>query len=312
MRVRHLCFALLVLVCSFAPGARAEGDARPWWHDAPSTPERFGVGIVSTDAEESALNLSPSGDRILFARSRVWFPASRIAAIFQVDRSGPGWAEAVPAAFSRGFSDVDPFITRDGSSIYFSSMRPADGRPRKDFDLWMTRPNGGGFAPSSNLGPTINSEADDLYPTLSGDGTLVFGSERAGGLGGWDLYVSTPSADGSHGAARNLGAPVNSAAWEYNPAIASDGSFLVFASLDRAGGVGAGDLWIARRTADGGFGVPQPLQAGVNTPADDYHPTLSPDDRTLFFIRRDASRGQAADFHWVSLEAALPNGGSRR
>ena len=301
---------LAVLLASSALGASplsASGGSaaasRPWWHDAPDTPERFAVGILSTDAEESALNLTPDGARVYFARSRLWFPASRIAAIFQVDRSGGGWSEPVPAAFSRGFSDVDPFVSRDGGAIVFSSMRPAEGRPRKDFDLWSVRAHGGGFSAAVHLGPGVNSDADDLYPSLSDDGTLYFGSERAGGSGGWDLYRAHRQPDGSYGAAEPLGPSINTAAWEYNPAIAPDGSFLVFTSLSREGGSGAGDLWIARREGDG-FGAPQPLVA-VNTPTEDYHPTLSPDGRTLFFIRRDAARGLAADFYWVSMQGAL-------
>jgi Tol biopolymer transport system component len=304
-KLRRLGGAAVLVMAALASQANAP---RAWWLDAPATPERFAVGTLSTDAEESALNLSPDGQRVLFARSRVWFPASRIAAIFQVDRNPNGWGEPAPAAFSRGFSDVDPFWLRDGSAVLFSSMRPAEGRPRKDFDLWMTPVTGGGFGPAVNLGPSINSEADDLYPSVTRDGTLIFGSERTntGARGGWDLYISRRGADGRFGPAENLGAPVNTEAWEYNPAIAPDGSFLIFASLNRPGGAGAGDLWFAKRQADGRFGTPVPLAGGVNTAADDYHPSLSPDGRTLFFIRRDAARGQAADFFWVSLEAVLP------
>jgi hypothetical protein len=300
--------AAVLAVCLFGPSplGAAQAQAKPWWHDAPAVPERFGVGIFSTDAEESALNLTPDGTRVYFARSRVWFPASRIAAIFQSDRRDAGWSEPVAAAFSRGFSDVDPVVASDGATILFSSMRPADGRPRKDFDLWSVRVHGGGFAPAVHLGAAVNSEADDLYPSVTRDGTLYFGSERAGG---WDLYRARPQPDGRYGAAENLGAPINTGAWEYNPAVAADGRFIVFTSLDRPGGSGAGDLWISTREGDG-FGAPKPL-AALNTPAEEYHPTLSPDGATLFFIRRDAARGQAADFFWVSLAAVHDGAGKR-
>jgi hypothetical protein len=280
--------------------------AQPWWLQAPNTPERFGAGTLSTDAEESALNLAPDGGRLYFARSRLWFPASRIAAIWVAERGPNGIAEPVPAAFSRGFSDVDPFVLRDGSAVVFSSMRPVEGRPRKDFDLWQVRVlPGGGFGPAENLGPQVNSADDDLFASVSADGTLYFGSERAGGQGGWDLWFARRGDDGRWGAAQNLGPPVNSGGWEFNPAIAPDGSFLVFTGFNRAGGAGLGDLWISRRGADGRFGEPRPL-VGVNTAAEEYHPSLSPDGRTLFFIRRDAARGIAADFYWVSLAAVLP------
>jgi Tol biopolymer transport system component len=299
-RVPLLIFALVALA---ATGRSAAQQTKLWWHDAPDTPQRFAAGIVSTDAEESALNLTPDGSRIYFARSNVWFPASRIAAIFQADHTRGGFSVASPAAFSRGFSDVDPFVLRNGTAILFSSMRPAYGRPRKDFDLWIVKPTGGGFSPATNLGPTINSDADDLYPSVSNDGALYFGSERAGGLGGWDIYRARSNGKGGYLPAENIGGPINSSAWEYNPAIAPDGSFLIFTSLNRSGGKGQGDLWIAKRRSDGSFAAPEPIGGGVNTPAEDYHPTLSPDGHTLFFIRRDAANGQAADFFWVRLSA---------
>jgi Tol biopolymer transport system component len=303
-RVALLNFALVAFAWV---GETAAQQTKPWWHDAPETPQRFAVGFVSTEAEESALNVTPDGSRIYFARSTVWFPASRIAGIFQVDRRRGGFSVAAPAAFSHGFSDVDPFVLRDGAAILFSSMRPADGRPRKDFDLWIVKPAGGGFAPASNLGPTINSDADDLYPSVSNDGTLFFGSERAGGLGGWDIYRARSDGKGGYLPAENVGGPINSTAWEYNPAIAPDGSFLIFASLNRPGGKGLGDLWIAKRRSDGAFAAPEPIGGSANTPADDYHPTLSPDGHTLFFIRRDAANGHAADFFWVRLAAVTGN-----
>lgn len=301
-RLRRVAAAGALLLCAALPSA--VHTAQPWWLHAPATPERLAPGVLSTDAEESALNLSPDGRVLLFARSRIWFPASRIATVMQAERTASGWTEPVPAAFSRGFSDIDPFIGRDGERVFFSSMRPVDGRPRKDFDLWMLRWQDGAARPE-NLGPQVNSDADDLYPSVDRDGTLYFGSERSGGQGGWDLYRARRLPDGRYGPAENLGPPLNTGAWEYNPAVAPDGSFLIFASLERPGGQGAGDLWIARRGADGRFGTPQPLGGGVNTPADDYHPSLSPDARTLFFVRRDPARGQGADFYWVSLDAVL-------
>lgn len=237
--LRASCIALLSVLHPPSVNA-AESRSSPWWHDAPAVPERFAVGLMSTEAEESALNLTPDGHRVYFARSRVRFPASRIAAIYQVDRSGSGWGEPTPAAFSRGFRDVDPVISADGGTVLFSSMRPVDGRPRKDFDLW-----------SVHVGADVNSDADDLYPSLTRDGTLYFGSDRDGGAGGWDLYASRQEPDGSYGPAEPLGCPINTAAWKYNPAIASDGRFIVFTSLNRAGGSGAGDLWIATREGDG-------------------------------------------------------------
>jgi hypothetical protein len=100
---------------------------------------------------------------------------------------------------SSPFRDTRTAIRGDGLEIFLSSGRPGDdvvGRSMGSEDLWVSRrPNASApWSPPENLGPTVNSTAFDGAPALSRDGTtLYFFSERAGGLGGRDLYVTTRS-----------------------------------------------------------------------------------------------------------------------
>jgi hypothetical protein len=95
-----------------------------------------------------------------------------------------------------------------------------------------------------NLGPTVNTSAEDATPSISADAlSLFFMSTRSGGYGGWDLWVTTRATkDGDWGTPVNLGPTVNSSANEFQPDISSDASALYFCS-NRPGGVGGYDIW---------------------------------------------------------------------
>lgn len=134
-----------------------------------------------------------------------------------------------------------------------------------------------------NLGPVVNSEAADIAPVVSKDGlSLYFFSDRPGGLGGNDLWVTRrDSADQPWGPPENLGAPINSSFEENAPALSVDGHRLYFAS-DRPGGTGGIDLYVSRRRDrrdDFGWGEPENLIA-VNSFLNDAAPTLFEDDAT--------------------------------
>jgi hypothetical protein len=178
---------------------------------------------------------------------------------------------------------MDPFLSPDGKTLHFSSIRPVNGQERTDADLWrVRRTRDGGWGEPEHLGAP-NSPADELYSSAAADGTLYFASERAGGLGGWDIYRSRPRPGGGYGPAENVGAPVNTAGWEFNPAVTPNGRVLLFTGLDRSGGAGYGDIWASRR-GPGGWSEPAGVGPVVNTAADEYHPSLSPGLDRLFYV----------------------------
>ena len=128
-----------------------------------------------------------------------------------------------------------------------------------------------------NLGPTINSAFNDQQPAISKDGlSLYFTSNRPGGLGGFDMYVSQrASVDDPWGSPVNLGAIINTTFDEGNPAFSRDGHFLFFQSK-RPGGLGGIDLWVSSRNDthdDFDWQLSVNLGAGVNSAADDNGPS---------------------------------------
>jgi Tol biopolymer transport system component len=141
------------------------------------------------------------------------------------------------------------------------------------------------FGPPTNLGPTVNSSSDDGGPSMSPDGcTVYFHSNRAGGYGGWDLYVATrESKDDEWARPVNLGALVNSSYLEGVPCISADGLSLYFNS-NRPGGFGSYDLWMTTRaTLSDLWGPPANLGPTVNRSSSDLNPNLSSDGLSLYF-----------------------------
>ena len=249
----------------------------------PSAEARL-VEVADADAFAWRMAVAPEGATALIGQSSGFFPTSRRSRIDQISRQADGtWGKAERVSFSSDASaDLDPFFTADGARVWFSSIRPVDGEDRTDTDIWyVDRQPDGSFGQPINPGAPVNSTAEDLYPTVGPDGALYLGSDRGGS--GFDLWRVPELPDGGWSEPEPLPAPVTTAAWEFNPVIAPDGRTLVFTSLSRTGGRGAGDLWYSSPDGDG-WTEPQLLEV-VNTSADEYHASFSPDGTTMYFIR---------------------------
>jgi Tol biopolymer transport system component len=291
----EFCAAVAALAAGLSAGA---AQAPHWTASAPEVAAKFQPGVVArADTEESMMTLSPDASQLFWGVSREWFPLSRVSEIWTARQSGNGWS-AEPADFSTGFSDGDPFVSHDGSQIFFVSVRPV-GRPRKDFDIYVIDRTATGYGKARNLGAAVNSPEDELYPSMAGDGTLYFASDRSGT---WKTYRARRAPDGTYPVAELLPAAVNAeGSWNFNPFISRDGKTLIFTS-QRKGGAGAGDIWVAEAGKSGEFETARNLGPRVNSAQDEFHATLSPDKRALFFVRRASGPDGNADLHWVSTE----------
>lgn len=270
--------------------------------DEGTIPALFGKDVISSTLEEYRPSFTPDGRTIYFARSRAFFPVSRRSTILVSHWENGMWSPPQVASFSGTWPDIDPFVTRDGNRIYFASIRPVDGRERSDSDLWYVERRGDSWSDPIHLG-AVNSPHDELYPSIAPDGTLYFGSDRPGGRGGWDIWRSFPGKDHRYGPAINLN-NLNSAAWEFNPAISPDGRYLVFTSIGRTENVGMGDLYVSWKNGPN-WSVAVHLNPWVNSPADDYHPSFSPDGQLLYFIRRQ-SPATGGDIYAVPWSLVQP------
>jgi hypothetical protein len=137
-----------------------------------------------------------------------------------------------------------------------------------------------------NLGPTINSSSDELYPCISPDGlSLYFNSNRPGGYAGWwDAWVVTrATTDDDWAGPNNLGPVINGSGGAGVMYVSRDGLTLFFGSWERPGGYGAFDAWTTTRaTVVDDWGEPVNVGPPVNTSASEICTGVSLDRLTLF------------------------------
>jgi len=181
-------------------------------------------------------------------------------------------------------------ISSDGLELYFMDVDLLRPGGLGGMDIWVTRRSSASEAWGEpvNLGPPINTEYDDAKPSISADGlTIYFGSNRPGGYGGFDLWMSTRAMiTDNWGAPVNLGATINSSADEAFSYISTDGLELYFNEygVPRPGGYGNADIWVAKRaTTDDPWGEPVNLGEAINSSYYDSCPCLSSDGLVLFF-----------------------------
>lgn len=166
-------------------------DSRTGW----STPENLGCDVNSPAAEFSPSIVNISGEPQLYFssnRSGGFSPENDTQDIY-VSRYLPftGWSspELVPN-LNTAFDDARPNVRRNGREIVFDSTRPGGlGGP----DIWAAYRDSpfDEWSEPVNLGPNVNSSAAETRPSLSRDGRrLLFGSNRPGGEGNSDIYIS--------------------------------------------------------------------------------------------------------------------------
>ena len=154
-------------------------------------------------------------------------------------------------------------ISQDGDWLMFAGNFPSKGFG--NFDLYISYQTPQGWSEPINLGPQVNTEFWESSPSLSSDkSTLYFSSDRPGGYGGKDLYVSHRLPTGKWSEALNMGSSVNTAGDELAPFIHADNNTLYFTS-DGLPGYGGSDLFVMRRKNANEWNAPENLGYPINT-----------------------------------------------
>ena len=166
------------------------------------------------------------------------------------------------------------------------------------------------FGTPTNLGPPVNTPADEGNPHTSPDGlALYFSSGQSGGSGGHDLYVSrreTPDAE--WGTPVNLGPTVNSSADDWGPSLSHNGLELYFTSKRPGGHGGFSDIWLTTRaTQEDDWGSPINLGPNINTSDFDGHPSISSDGLELYFCTSTTNErpGSGDSDIWVTSRLSI-------
>ncbi len=260
-------------------------------------PDTFMPGIISTNEYDSHPAFTPSGDTLFFIRCSA--DINTCSSIYVSYKRNQKWTNPVVATFSGKYYDADPFVTKDGKTIYFVSNRPLkDGDSLKaDWDIWKSELTASGWTNPIHLDAPINSSADEYYPTLSDNGTMYFGSTRAAGKGGSDIYSSRLT-DKRYASPENIGDSINTLDNEYEPFIAPDESYLIFMATVPKGLINA-DIFMSRNIG-GKWSKAQKINSPINSNAIEWSPKVTRDKKYFFF---GSTRNGLGDIYYVDFSA---------
>jgi outer membrane protein OmpA-like peptidoglycan-associated protein/tetratricopeptide (TPR) repeat protein len=220
------------------------------------------------------------------------------------------WKKTSPLAgkINTYYKEGGQQITPDGNWMVFSAKDYPEGLG--SFDIYLSYQTEQGWSERVHAGNVINSEFWESAPCLSPDKKqLYFASDRPGGYGGSDLYVSTRLANGKWSIPQNLGPGVNTAGDESCPFMHADNETLYFNSNGHLG-YGGTDLFLSKKTIQG-FSTPQNLGFPINTIDDEGSLFVTSDAVTGFFASdRGDSRG-GLDIYTIQLyQGVKPNASS--
>ena len=191
-------------------------------------------------------------------------------------------------------ADYGPALSGGDSVLLFSSKRKRRGlKAVVDEDLYTSRREGVSWTDAEPLPKPINSIYNEGSACFSKDGRTIFFArcECPGCHGNCDLFTAKLGPDGKWSTPQNLGAQVNSPAWDSQPTLSPAEDTLYFAS-DRLGGFGLSDIYFSARMRNGQWGPAQNLGPVVNTRENDVSPFYHPLYHVLYF----SSRGQLLNF----------------
>lgn len=269
------------------------------------TVEKFSKNI-NTKLHEAAAALSPDGKTIYFTRnnfsegntgkSEEGLVKLKVYAA-QSDGQG-GWHNESGVPFnSDEYSVAHPSLSADGKQIYFASNMPGG---YGGMDLYVSDLEDVRWGRPVNLGPVVNTEGNEIFPFIDSNNRLYFASNGHIGLGGLDIYYTTPAAEGrdSWNFPVNLGYPVNTNADDFGITFSGDLSWGFFTS-DREGGAGRDDIYGFRKSASPveiyvfDSNTKLPLSgAAVHNSTSGLTMTTGPDGRIAF----DMQSSECADF----------------
>jgi hypothetical protein len=271
---QKLNFVGLLIAINFAASSFAQQSdfpvlKGPYLGQKPpgETPEIFAQGIVSTEADEYALEISPSGSEILFTRNGSLVLITR-------QRNGT-WNEPVIAPFSGKYIDGESCFSPDGNKIYFCSRRPVPNT-KSVRNVWVSEKIEGIWSEPYHLDNLVHTKAIHA-PTVSANGNIYDdGIVRFRFVNGAYLPAEkVPQLEGGF------------------PFVSPDESYIIFAK--RRPGTYNSDLYIAYHRPDGTWTQSISLGDKINSPAFEGNSFVTADGKYIFFSRK-------YDIYWMDAK----------
>lgn len=171
----------------------------------------------------------------------------------------------------------------------------------KDGNIYYSKLEGEVWSKPIKLGPTINTKYNENHASLSADGEqLYFTSDRPGGYGGMDIYVSNKLPNGEWGPAQNLGTIVNSAEDEIGPFIHPDNVTLFFSSKSHTN-MGGFDIFFTSKNENEEWEEPTNIGYPINSTDDDVYYIPTPDGMRAYYASQKTGGIGRNDIYLITL-----------
>ncbi len=320
MRPLKLTAGAALVFAATAGSTALDSHLSPYLGQMPpgDTPQLFAPGMVNTGAVELNSVFSPDGKEFFFTRmingpdEQQGYPGKGRLILFHSVYSYGGWSAPKSLRLFPGAPHMwaaDMSLSPDGQSLYFMGPFEPETGGAGDLNIWVSNKKDGKWQTAELLPAPLNSEAQEVYSSVTADGSLYFTTYANGdGDASRDgLHRAQAKAGGGFEAPQPVQIPGGNSVGD--TFVAPDESYLIFSSGDRPGGYGRGDLYISYRENDGRWGEPVNMGPDVNTDRLDYCPVVTPDGKYFFFSRRtsDPANGGwpgvvAGDVYWMSAD----------
>lgn len=180
-----------------------------------------------------------------------------------------GWSMMENAGYPLNTEDNEgaQTISADGRLMVFTACNRGDGVGR--CDLYYSEKVGEKWSFPKNISTPVNTRYKETQPSLSADGrTLYFASDRPGGKGQLDIWVTFKDEENNWTMPDNLGDTINTKLHEMSPFIHFDNQTLYFAS-EGYPGLGGFDLYVSRKDSAENWTAPENLGYPINTGKDE-------------------------------------------
>ncbi|MBI3511346.1 MAG: PD40 domain-containing protein [Bacteroidetes bacterium] len=266
---------------------------------------------ICTDKDEYLAIVSPDNTLALYIRKvpissmdRVWGSASYREVFTESKKQSNGEFDAgefLDDPFNKNPNEGGPTLTIDNKHLFYTITKDTPDGPNTD--IYTSDFVDGAWTEIRSIGEKVNDPIWwDSQPTVSADGnTLYFASNRPGGQGGIDIWVTKKNTEGEWGVPVNAGPVINTQFDEKSPFIHSDSQTLYFSSNGHPG-VGGYDIFYSRSDAKGNWQTPVNLGLPINTTGDDLGFFVSTDGKTGFFCSNAQINGQVGGWDVYQFE----------
>lgn len=211
-------------------------------------PVLFTGEINTPNIDEGPATFDPTGQVMFFTRSVVVKANPDLQSrgitklqIFRAEKIDGVWTNVKELPFnSSRYSVAHPSMSWDGKELYFASDMGKGG----DFDIYVVDYDGKKWSKPRSVGDTINTEGDEAFPYIHGDGTLYFSSNFHPGLGGYDIFAAKKDKDsGKWSTVMNMRKGVNSSGDDIGLMFIDGKKNKGYISSNRSGGIGMDDVY---------------------------------------------------------------------